>query len=94
MRGSVNRDKNNTQANSMAVMQRPEIATVIQRPDLAKNQPGKGHTIINHSTFEELPNANQFDAAKIPKKFQLPQLNLHLNNTNRFDMLGVVINQS
>ena len=79
----------------MAVIQRPEIASVIQRPDISKNQTGKGHTIINKSTFEELPiAANQFDAAKIPKKFQLPQLNLHLNNTNRFDMVGTVVNQS
>ena len=52
----------------MAVIQRPEIASVIQRPDISKNQTGKGQTIINKSTFDELP-SNKFDAAKVPKKF-------------------------
>ena len=55
----------------------------MQRSDIVAQHTGKG---ANNSSIVLPISTNTFDAAKIPRKFQLPQLNLQMNNTARFDI--------
>ena len=55
----------------------------MQRADRVAQHTGK---VANNSSIVLPVNNTTFDAAKIPRKFQLPQLNLQMNNTARFDI--------
>ena len=89
IRGAEKRDNPiNTQANSMVAIQKPDRSLT---KDKSK---GKNVVIKNKSTYDQLPiQTTNFDATQVPRKFQLPQLNLQLNSTNRFEITGI-LNQS